>query len=98
MGDPLSLCNFASIQGYSHPIPNKAIEKFPSFQGNNVVSSNTHVPNFNLCAMKWCNSHNYEDVKMTFFVYSLEGDVAEWFSEYDAEKFSTLVEITKALN
>jgi hypothetical protein len=30
---------------------------------------------------------------MTLFVYSLEGDVAEWFSEFDPNKFSTLDEI-----
>jgi hypothetical protein len=32
---------------------------------------------------------------MTLFVYSLEGDVAEWFAEQDPNKFSTLAEIQK---
>jgi hypothetical protein len=45
---------------------------------------------------KWCNGHNEEDVKMTLFVYSLEGDATEWFSEQDPNKFSTLAEIQKA--
>jgi hypothetical protein len=30
---------------------------------------------------------------MTLFVYSLEGDVVEWFTEFDLDKFSTLDEI-----
>jgi hypothetical protein len=46
--------------------------------------------------LKWCYGHDEEDVKMTLFVYSLEGDVAEWFSEQDPNKFSTLAEIVKA--
>jgi hypothetical protein len=33
------------------------------------------------------------DVQMTLFVYSLEGDVVEWFTEFDPDKFSTLDEI-----
>jgi hypothetical protein len=54
--------------------------------------------NFNLCVRKWCNGHNHEDIKMTLFVFSLEGDAAEWFSEQDPNKFSTLPKITKAFN
>jgi hypothetical protein len=33
---------------------------------------------------------------MALFVYSLEGDATEWFSELDPNKFSTLAEIVKA--
>jgi hypothetical protein len=88
--------NFASIQGAPHVIPDKAIEKLPCFSGYNVVSVNSHVLNFDLCVLKYCRGHDEEDVKMTLFVYSLEGDVAEWFSEFDPNKFSTLAEIVKA--
>jgi hypothetical protein len=77
MGDPLSPCNFTNIQGYPHPIPNKAIEKLSSFEGNNVVSARSHIVNFNMFIPKRCNGHNYEDVKMKFFVYSLEGEVLD---------------------
>jgi hypothetical protein len=90
MGDPLSPCNFAIIQGYPHPIPDKAIEKLLAFQGNNVVSAKTHILNFNMCVLKWCNGHNYEYVKMTLFLYSLERDAVEWFSKRDPNKFNTL--------
>jgi hypothetical protein len=74
MGDLLRPCNFTNIQGYLHPIPDKAIEKLPSFQGNNVVSGRTHIMNLNLCVSKWCDGHSYEGVKMMLFVFSLEGD------------------------
>jgi hypothetical protein len=85
--------NFAAIQGAPHAIPEKAIDKLPCFQGNNVVSVHSHILNFDLCVLKYCRGHDEEDVKMTLFVYSLEGDVAEWFSEFDPNKFSTLAEI-----
>jgi hypothetical protein len=88
--------NFAAIQGAPHTIPDKAVEKLPCFSGNNVVSANSHVLNFDLCVFKYCRGHDEEDVQMTLFVYSLEGDVAEWFSEQDPNKFSTLAEIIKA--
>jgi hypothetical protein len=88
--------NFVAIQGAPHTISDKAIEKLPCFSGNNVVSVNSHVLNFDLCILKYCQGHDEEDVKMTLFVYSLEGDVAEWFSEFDPNKFSTLAEIVKA--
>jgi len=81
MGDPLIPCNFDNIQGYPHPIPNKAIEKLHAFQRNNVFSAKTHILNFNMCILKWCNGHNYEYVKMSLFLYSLEGEVLDWFME-----------------
>jgi ribonuclease HI len=84
---------FTAIQGAPHAIPDKAIEKLPCFQGNNAISAHSHVLNFDLCVLKYCRGHDEEDVKMTLFVYSLEGDAAEWFSEFDPNKFSTLDEI-----
>jgi hypothetical protein len=35
--------NFAAIQGAPHDIPKKAIDKLPSFQGNNDVSVHSHI-------------------------------------------------------
>jgi hypothetical protein len=88
--------NFAAIQGAPHTIPDKAIEKLPCFSGDNVVSAHSHVVSFNCCVNKWCYGHDEEDVKMRLFVFSLEGDAAEWFSEFDPNKFSTLDEIVSA--
>jgi hypothetical protein len=30
-------CDFSAINNYPHAIPEKAIEKLPSFQGNNAI-------------------------------------------------------------
>jgi hypothetical protein len=46
-----------------------------------------------MCVERYCRGHDEEDVKMTLFVYSLEGDVAKWFTDFSAAKFSTLEEI-----
>jgi hypothetical protein len=85
--------NFAAIQGSPHVVPEKAIDKLPTFQGNNAISAKSHILNFQMCVQKYCGGHDHEDVKMTLFVYSLEGDAAEWFTDFPAAKFSTLDEI-----
>jgi hypothetical protein len=69
--------NFAAIQGAPHQVPEKAIDKLPTFQRNDAISAKSHILNFQRCVLKFCQGHDEEDVKMTLFVYSLEGDVAE---------------------
>jgi len=86
----LSPLNFAAIQGAPHDVPEKAIDKLPIFHGNNAISANSHISSFHRCVGKYCGGHNEEDVKMTLFVYSLEGSIAEWFEDFPANKFSTL--------
>jgi hypothetical protein len=93
MGSFLTPLNFAAIQGSPHQVPEKAIDKLPTFQGNNAISARSHITNFKMCVQKYCGGHNEEDVKMTLFVYSLEGDALEWFTDFPADKFSTLEEI-----
>jgi hypothetical protein len=85
--------NFAAIQGAPHNVPEKAIDKLPTFQGNNAISARSHISSFHMCVEKYCRGHDEEDVKMTLFVYSLEGDTIEWFTDFDQNKFSTLNEI-----
>jgi hypothetical protein len=82
--------NFAAIQGAPHAVSEKAIDKLPIFQGNNAISAKTHILNFRMCVQRYCGGHDEEDVKMTLFVYSLEGYVVEWFTYFDADKFNTL--------
>jgi hypothetical protein len=84
---------FAAIQGAPHAVPEKAIDKLPIFRGNNAISVKSHILNFRMCVQRYCGGHDEEDVKTTLFVYSLEGDAAEWFTDFDAQKFSTLDEI-----
>jgi hypothetical protein len=86
----LSPLNFAAIQGAPHDVPKKAIDKLPIFHGNNAISANSHISSFRSCVEKYCGGHKEEDVKMTLFVYSLEGNVAEWFEDFPANKFNTL--------
>jgi hypothetical protein len=93
MGSFLTPLDFAAIQGAPHQVPEKAIDKLPAFQGNNAISARAHITNFNMCVQKYCGGHNHEDVKMTLFVYSLEGDALEWFTDFPADKFKTLEEI-----
>ena len=54
------------MNGYPHDIPEKAIEKLPTFQGNNAVTAKKHIKSCQLCIGKWCmgNEHNHTDVKM----------------------------------
>jgi hypothetical protein len=85
--------NFAAIQGSPHAIPEKAIDKLPTFQGNNAISGKSHILNFQMCVERYCRGHDEEDVNMTLFVHSLEGDATEWFTDFSATKFSTFEEI-----
>jgi hypothetical protein len=86
----LSPLNFAAIQGAPHDVPEKAIDKLPIFHRNNVVSAQAHISCFHQCIDKYCRGHSEEDVKMTLFVYSLEGNVADWFEDFLTNKFGTL--------
>jgi hypothetical protein len=82
--------NLAAIQGAPHDVPEKAIDKLPIFHGNNAISSRSHIASFVKCVENYCKGHNEEDVKMTLFVFSLEGDPGEWFSYFPTNKFTTL--------
>jgi ribonuclease HI len=90
MASFLSPLNFAAIQGAPHDVPEKAIDKLPIFHGNNAISAQAHISSFHRCVGKYSRGHNEEDVKMTLFVYSLEGSAADWFEDFPANKFSTL--------
>jgi len=92
MDDVFSPFDFTAIVGYPHALLEKALEKLPTFQGNNGISAKTHVKVFSLCINKWCNAaqHNHQDVKMKLFALSLEEDAFDWFSNLDDNKFPTL--------
>jgi hypothetical protein len=82
--------NFAAIQGSPHDVLEKSIDNLPIFHGNNFVSAHAHISCFHLCVDKYCKGHNEEDVKMTLFVYSLEGNATDWFEDFPVNKFGTL--------
>jgi hypothetical protein len=84
--------NFLAIQVAPHQVSEKAIDKLPTFQGNNAISAESHILNFQMCVERYCRGHNDEDVKMTLFVYSLEGDVDEWFTDFDSASLAPLIQ------
>jgi hypothetical protein len=86
-------CDFSEINNYPHAIPEKTIEKLPSFQGNDVISAKMHVKSFMRCINKWCVAHDYEDVKMKLFVLSLEDDASDWYEDMSNNSFKTLKEL-----
>jgi hypothetical protein len=89
---------FREMTGYPHDIPEKEIEKLPTFQGNNAVTAKKHIKSFQLCIRKWCNgnAHIHTNVKMRLFSLSLEEDFFYWFvGQYD-NKFNTLNELVNA--
>lgn len=92
----LLLVIFISINGYPHNILDKAIEKLPSFQADNVISVTSHVKNINVFIFKWCNTANYEDVKMRLVVLYLEDDALDWFTEQPANSYDSLEAIINA--
>ena len=96
MNDLFAPCGFTNRNCYPHNIPDKAIEKLPSFQGNNAISVVPHVKNFNVCIFKWCNTANNEDVKMRLFVLSLEEDALDWFTWQPDNSYDSLQAIINA--
>jgi hypothetical protein len=92
MDDLYAPCDFTVINGYLHVILEKASDKLPSFQGNNVVSVRSHIKAFTHCVNKWCGT-THEDVKMKLFVLSLEEDALDWFTGFADNKFKTIKEL-----
>ena len=43
MDDYFSPLDSSNINGYPHAIPEKAIEKLTSFQGNNAITVKAHI-------------------------------------------------------
>jgi hypothetical protein len=43
MDDLYKPIDFSAISGYPHVIPERVLQKFPCFQGSNVVDARCHV-------------------------------------------------------
>ena len=56
--------------GYPHDIPERAIDKFSSFQGNNAVNARDHWRA--LMNVVKINGVRHQDVLMKFFFFSFE--------------------------
>jgi hypothetical protein len=98
MDDYFSPLDFSTINSYPHVLPEKDIDKWPTFQGNNVITTKAHIKAFSLCINKWCNgaTHNHEDVKMKLFACYLEEDAYDWFYGLDDNKFVAIKNLIEA--
>jgi hypothetical protein len=96
MDDLYKPCDFTAINGYPHAIPEKDLDKLPSFQGNNATSAKTRIRAFTNCDNKWCGNVAHEDVKMKLFVLSLEKDALDWFSYFVDNNFKTVKDFIDA--
>ena len=74
------------------------MDKLPLFQGNNAFSANSHLKSFSSWLGKYARAtdFNHEDVKMTLFVLTLEGDALDWFMEKPHNSFDSFQSIVNA--
>ena len=92
MGTLFKPLDYSAVIGQPHNIPDKAIEKVPSFYGNDAITAKSHLLAFSQCYNKWCHNVNDEDVKMRLFALSLEVDAFEWFTSLDDDGIKTFQE------
>ena len=74
MSDFFKPLNFAQIVGPPHSIPGDAIKKLPTFQGNNAITTKSHLQNFENHLVSYCidAANDHDDVKMKLLSLSLE--------------------------
>ena len=84
--------DFSQIGGAPHAIPKDAIKKIPIFEGNNVITTMSHLRKFENHLVSYCNdaSHDHDDVKINLFSLSLEDDVGEWYLDLDDDSYKTI--------
>ena len=82
--------DFTNIAGHPHAIPMKAIEKLPTFQGNNVISASSHLSKFLKCLLSWYRdvASEHDDVYMKRFSLSLEEDACDWYINLANEPYN----------
>ena len=56
MGTLLKPLDYSVIIGEPHNILDKAIEKVPSFYGNDAITAKSHLLAFSQCYNKWCHN------------------------------------------
>ena len=89
--------DFTQIAGYPHTLPDKAIEKLPTFQGNNVVTVENHIGKISKCYLSWVRdpTQTHDDVYMKLFALSLEEDACEWYLDLDDNSYANYVGFLK---
>ena len=94
MSDFFKLLDLSQIAGAPHAIPNDAIKKLPTFQGNNAISVKSHLQKFSKHLVSYCSqaAHDNNNVKMNLFDLSLEEYVGEWYLDLADNSYKTLNE------
>ena len=98
MGTLLKPLDYSVVIGQPHNIPDKAIEKVPSFHGNDAITGKSHLLAFTQSYNKWSHNVNHEDVKMRLFTLSFEVNAFEWFTSLDDYGIKTFKEFEIAFN
>ena len=77
--------DFTQIACYPHTLLDKAIEKLPTFQRNDVVTAENHIGKISKCFLSWARDpiQTHDDVYMKLFALSLEEDACEWYLDLD---------------
>jgi len=88
-------CHFTNVR---HDVSEVAIYKLPVFLGGDSVAVKKHTGEFTRIMIMYCTSpqYNHEDVKMCFFVLSLEDDALNWFNSCPENSFTSLQDIVNA--
>ena len=89
--------NFTQISCQPHAIPRKAIEKLPTFQGNNAISTSSHLSKFLKCLLIWCRdaASQHDDVYMKFFTLSLEEDACDMYINLADDSYNSWASFKK---
>ena len=89
--------DFTQIASQPHAIPNKAIEKLPTFQGNSAIIATAHLQAISKCFFSWVRdvAQQHDDVYMKLFALSLEGDAYDWYTGLDDNSYANYANFLK---
>ena len=95
MEDLFAPLHFTNIP---HDISERAIDRLPSFTGNDATIATDHIKRFTTFLARYAHAttYNHEDVKMQLFILSLEGDARNWFCDFPDNFFDSLQAIINA--
>ena len=97
MTDYFKPFDFTQIAYHPHVIPDKAIEKLPTFQGNNAITATAHLQAISKCFFSWVRdiAQQHDCVYMKLFSLCLKGDAYDWYTCLDDNSYATYAEFLK---
>ena len=90
--------SFSDVLGFPNVVPtsNEWNDEFPIFREHKEDNPAQHLIEFHERMHQWEIHH--EDVLMKMFMYSLEGDVHEWYRSFPPTRISSLEQFRVAFN